>query len=69
MFQVPTSILLQENASSVPETLGCMYNVVHGEPKVLKKWDEKLDSCVAEKGTKKLVSSDFAKLLGKEISN
>jgi hypothetical protein len=28
-----------------------------------KKRDEKLDSCAAEKGAKKLVSSDFAKIL------
>jgi hypothetical protein len=27
------------------------------------KWDEKLDSRAAEKGAKKLVSSDFAKIL------
>jgi hypothetical protein len=27
------------------------------------KWDEKLDSCAAEKGVKKLVSSNFAKIL------
>jgi hypothetical protein len=28
-----------------------------------KKWDEKSDSHAAEKGVKKLVSSDFAKIL------
>ncbi len=28
-----------------------------------KKWDKKLDSRAAEKGAKKLVSSDFAKIL------
>ncbi len=49
-----TSILLQENASCVPEIWGRMYNVVLGEPKV-KKWDEKLDSHAAEKVAKKLV--------------
>ncbi len=31
-----------------------------------KKRDEKLDSCAAEKGAKKLVSSKFAKMLNKK---
>ncbi len=34
-----------------------------------KKRDEKLDSCAAEKGAKKLVSSASAKILEKESSN
>ncbi len=35
-------------------------------PKVLKKWDEKLDSHAPEKGAKKLVSSNCTKILEKE---
>ncbi len=37
--------------------------------KGIKKRDEKLDSCAAEKGAKKLVSSDCAKILEKESSD
>jgi hypothetical protein len=32
----------------------------------MRKWDEKLDSCAAKKGTKKLVSSDCTKIPEKE---
>ena len=35
----------------------------------MRKWDEKLDSRAAKKGAKKLVSSDFAKILDKESSD
>jgi hypothetical protein len=45
-----------------------MYNVVFGVQKV-KKPDEKSDSCAAEKGAKKLVNSNFTKILEKEWSN
>jgi hypothetical protein len=34
LYQVPTSILLRENASCVPEIWGRMYDMVFGEPKV-----------------------------------
>jgi hypothetical protein len=34
LYQVPTSILLQENASCVPEIWGRIYDVVFGVPKV-----------------------------------
>ena len=37
--------------------------------KGIKKWDKKLDSCAAEKGVKKLVSSNCAKILEKESSD
>jgi hypothetical protein len=37
--------------------------------KGIKKWDEKSDSHAAEKGMKKLVSSNFAKKIEKESSN
>ena len=35
----------------------------------MRKWDEKPDSHAAEKGVKKLVSSDCAKILVKERAN
>jgi hypothetical protein len=34
----------------------------------MRKWDEKLDSCAAKKGAKKLVSSNYAKIPDKESS-
>jgi hypothetical protein len=37
--------------------------------KGMRKQDEKLDSCAAKKGAKKLVSSNHAKILDKESSN
>jgi len=37
--------------------------------KGIKKWDEKLESHAAKKGAKKLVNSDFAKILEKESSD
>jgi hypothetical protein len=37
--------------------------------KEIKKWDAKLDSRAAKKGTKKLVNRDCAKILEKESSN
>ena len=37
--------------------------------KGMRKQDEKSDSCAAKKGVKKLVSSNFAKILDKECSN
>jgi hypothetical protein len=45
-----------------------MYNVVSGVQKVWN-WDKKLESRATEKGAKKLVSSDGAKILEKESSN
>ncbi len=61
--------MLQEHVSCVPEIWGRMYDVVLGEPKVKKKKVEKLDSCTAEKGAKKLVTSASAKILEKESSS
>jgi hypothetical protein len=45
-----------------------MYDVVLGD-KGMRKRDEKLDSCAAKKGAKKLVNSDCAKILDKESSD
>jgi hypothetical protein len=36
---------------------------------MVEKQDKKLDSCAAEKDAKKLVSSDYAKILEYESSN
>ncbi len=63
----PRASCFEKPMRSVPETWGCMYNVLarsaYGE-----KRDEKSDSRAAEKGAKKLVSSDFAKILEYESS-
>jgi hypothetical protein len=48
---------------SVPETWGRMYVVLAWSAKGTRKWDEKSDSCAAKKGAKKLVSSNFTKIL------
>jgi hypothetical protein len=42
---------------SVPEIWGRMYDVLPQSAKGTRKQDKKLDSCAAEKGAKKLVSS------------
>jgi hypothetical protein len=49
---------------SVPEKWGRKYNVLPWSAKGMRKQDEKSNSCAAEKGATKLVSSDFAKILG-----
>ncbi len=49
---------------SVPETGGAHVQSTSSECQWYEKRDEKLDSCAAKKGTKKLVSSNFAKILG-----
>jgi hypothetical protein len=53
---------------SVPETWGRTYNILPFSDKGMRKRDKKLDSCAPEKGVKKLVSRNFVKILGKEIS-
>jgi hypothetical protein len=40
-----------------------MYDILPQSVKGVRKWDKKSDSCAAKKGAKKLVSSDFAKIL------
>jgi hypothetical protein len=45
----------------VPETWGCMYDILAWSANGTRKRDKKSDSCAAEKGAKKLVSSNFAK--------
>ncbi len=48
---------------SVPGTWGCMYDILPWSAKGMRKQNKNLDSCAAKKGAKKLVSSDFAKIL------
>jgi hypothetical protein len=48
---------------SVPEIWGRMYNALAQSPKGTRKQDKKSDSHAAKKGAKKLVSSDFVKIL------
>jgi hypothetical protein len=40
-----------------------MYDVLPQSAKGTRKWDEKSDSRAAKKGAKKLVNSNFAKIL------
>jgi hypothetical protein len=50
----------------VPEFWGGSYGVVPRSVKGTRKRDEKLDSCAAKKGAKKLVSSNCSKILETE---
>ena len=65
----PRASSFEKPTCSMPETWGRMYNVLAQSAKGTKKWDEKSDSCAAKKGAKKIVSSDFAKILEYESSN
>ncbi len=53
----------EKTMHSVPETWGGMYDLLPWSAKGMRKQDEKSDSSAAKKGTKKLVSSNFAKIL------
>ncbi len=59
----PLSILLQETYTFCARNMGAHVRCTSSECQWYKKQDEKLDSRTAEKGAKKLVSSDFAKIL------
>jgi hypothetical protein len=48
---------------SVPEIWGRTYNVLPHCAKGTRKLDKESDSCAAKKGAKKLLSSNFAKIL------
>jgi hypothetical protein len=54
---------------SVTEIWGHMYDILAQSAKGTKKWDEKSDSRAAKKGAKKLVSSNFSKILEYESSD
>jgi hypothetical protein len=59
----PRVSCFEKPTRSVPEIWGRMYDVLAQSAKGTKKMDEKLDSHAAKKGIKKLVSSNFAKIL------
>jgi hypothetical protein len=59
----PRASCFEKPTRSVPEIWGCMYEVLARSAKGTKKRDEKSESRAAKKGVKKLVSSDFAKIL------
>ena len=67
-YAEPSTRFLQASCSekfmhSVPEIWRRTNNVLPWSAKGMRKRDEKLDSCAAKKGAKKLVSSNFAKIL------
>jgi hypothetical protein len=53
----------------MPEIWGRVYDVLSQSAKGMRKRVEKLDFRAAKKGAKKLVSSNFAKILEQESSN
>ncbi len=59
----PGASCFEKSMRSVPEIWQRMYDVLAQSAKGTKKWDEISDSHAAEKGAKKLVSSDFTKIL------
>jgi hypothetical protein len=62
-IRFPQASCFEKPTHSVPEIWGRMYGKLAQSAKGTRKQDEKSDSHAAEKGTKKLVSSDFAKIL------
>jgi hypothetical protein len=65
----PRASCFEKPTHSVPETWGRMYDVLAWSANGTRKGTRKSDSCAAEKGAKKLVSSDFAKILEYESSD
>ncbi len=65
----PQVCCFEKSTCSVPETWGHTYDILPWSAKGTRKRDEKLDSCAAKKGAKKLVGSNFAKILERESSN
>jgi hypothetical protein len=59
----PRVFCFEKLTHSVPETWGRTYDVLPQSAKSTRKQDEKSDSRAAKKGVKKLVSSNFAKIL------
>ncbi len=57
------SILLQETHMFCSRNMGAHVRCTSSECQWYKKWDEKLDSRAAKKDAKKLVTSNFAKIL------
>jgi hypothetical protein len=65
----PQVSCFKKPTGSVPEIWGCMYNVLAWSAKGMRKRVKKSDSHAAKKGAKKLVSSNFAKILEYEKSD
>jgi hypothetical protein len=59
----PSAFCFKKSTRSVPKIWGHMYNILPWSAKGTRKRDKESDSHAAEKGTKKLVSSDLAKIL------
>ncbi len=57
----PQASCFEKPTRFVPEIWGCMYDVLAQSANGMRKRDKKSDSHAAEKGVKKLVSSNFAK--------
>jgi hypothetical protein len=65
----PRASCFEKPTRSVPETWGRTYDVLPWSAKGTRKWDKNSDVHAAKKGTKKLVSSNFAMILEEESSN
>jgi hypothetical protein len=63
------SVLLQETQAFYARNMGAHVQRTSLECQWYKKRDDKLDSHAAKKGGKKLVTSNFAKILEYESSN
>jgi hypothetical protein len=59
----PRASCFEKPMCSMPETWGCMYNVLARSANSTRNGTRKLNSRAAKKGAKKLVNSDFAKIL------
>jgi hypothetical protein len=59
----PRASCFEKPTHSVPETWGHMYDILALSANGTRKWDKKMDSHAAKKGAKKLLSSNFAKIL------
>jgi hypothetical protein len=67
--RLPRASCFKKPMHSVPEIWGRMSNVLARSANGMRNWDEKSDSRAAEKGAKKIVSSNFAKILEYESSD
>jgi hypothetical protein len=69
LWQKVESVLLQETHVFCARNMGAHVRCTSSECQRYEKRDKKSDSHAAEKGTKKLVSSNFAKILEYESSD
>jgi hypothetical protein len=63
------NVLLRETHAFCARNMGAHVQPTSLESQMYEKRDKKLDSRAAKKGTKKIVSSNFAKILEYESSN